>query len=308
MGNRFSRHRTSSMRPTCPSTVWHPGQHPVALRRLMLFPTAATLSWATTRPTQMTVGYGEPFRSPTLSRESEANDACLSRGLPICPEKTSCAFVQLLFCSCPINHEPGMTAMNMPFRKLTGILLVGWLSCAALVAADSSSDVSVFKDKNLEKAVRRFVFEKRDNDKPITEADVANLSTIQGPGMDIADLSGLEKCLNLASLDLPKNKIQDLAPLKGLSKLQYMNLADNQIEELAPLAEVKALQYLELSNNRVKELQPLAGLTNLASLYLSNNQITDIAPIVKLPRLASLYLDRNRIKSIAGAGQLGGLT
>src|SRR5436190_24398263 len=106
--------------------------------------------------------------------------------------------------------------------------LVLWSAPALL--GDSTSDTPVFKDKNLEKAVRKFVFEKRDNDKPITEADVANLSTIQGAGMDIADLSGLEKCQNLALLDLPKNKIQDLAPLNGLSRLQYLNLADNKVE------------------------------------------------------------------------------
>src|SRR5882724_1137904 len=116
--------------------------------------------------------------------------------------------------------------MNMPFRNLPGMLLVWSLSSAPLISAESSSDAPVFKDKNLEKAVRKFVFEKRDNDKPIIEADVANLSTVQGAGMDIADLSGLEKCLNLASLDLPKNKVKDLAPLKGLSRLQYLNLAD----------------------------------------------------------------------------------
>src|SRR5947207_6744253 len=137
--------------------------------------------------------------------------------------------------------------MNMPLRNLTGMLLISWLSSAPLFSAESSSDAPVFKDKNLEKAVRKFVFEKRDNDKPISEADVANLSTIQGGAMDIADLSGLEKCLNLASLELPKNKIKDLAPLKGLGRLQFLDLADNQVEEIAPLAEVKALQYLELS-------------------------------------------------------------
>jgi len=107
--------------------------------------------------------------------------------------------------------------MNVSFRNLTGMLLVWSLSSVPSVSAESSSDAPVFKDKNLEKAVRKFVFDKRDNDKPITEADVANLSTIQGVGMDIADLSGLEKCLNLASLDLPKNKIKDLTPLKGLA-------------------------------------------------------------------------------------------
>src|SRR5437667_11739292 len=141
--------------------------------------------------------------------------------------------------------------MHMPFCHLTGMLLVWSLSSAPSVSAESSSDAPVFKDKNLEKAVRKFVFEKRDNDKPIIEADVANLSTIQGSGMDITDLSGLEKCLNLASLDVPKNKIKDLTPLKGLNKLQFLNLAENQVEEIAPLAEVKALHYLELSNNRV---------------------------------------------------------
>src|SRR5207245_168014 len=131
------------------------------------------------------------------------------------------------------------------------------------LCADSSSEAPVFKDKNLENAVRKFVFDKRDNDKPIVEADVANLSTIQGVGMEIADLSGLEKCASLASLDLSKNRIKALTPLQGLSKLQYLNLADNQIEDIAPLAEDMALQYLELSNNQVKDLKPLHGLTNL---------------------------------------------
>src|SRR2546426_5308141 len=191
---------------------------------------------------------------------------------PCLAQKNSCAFVKLLFVLSSQNLTPETTAMSMPFRNLTRVLLVWWLSSSPLVSAESSSDAPVFKDKNLERAVRKFVFEKRDNDKPIIEADVANLSTIQGTGMDIADLSGLEKCVNLASLDLPKNKIKDIAPLKGLRKLQFLNLADNQVEELAPLAEVTALQYIELSNNRVKDLQPLTDLTNLASLYLSNNQ------------------------------------
>src|SRR5215207_7576367 len=69
------------------------------------------------------------------------------------------------------------------------------------------AETSIFPDKNLEKAVRKLVFEKRDNDKPITEADVANLSTVEGKGLQIKDLTGLEKCRSLASLDLAKNAI-----------------------------------------------------------------------------------------------------
>ena len=44
-------------------------------------------------------------------------------------------------------------------------------------AAAVTNEVSVFPDKALESAVRRQVFAKRDTDKPITAADVANIST-----------------------------------------------------------------------------------------------------------------------------------
>src|SRR2546429_1609459 len=204
-----------------------------------------------------------------------------------------------------VTITPGM---NRTMLNSTQAIFVLALLSARLLAADSPSEAPVFKDKRLEKAVRKFVFDKRDNDKPIVETDVVNLSTIQGVGMEIADLSGLEKCANLASLDLSKNKIKDLTPLKGMGKLQYLNLADNQIEDIAPLAEDMALQYLELSNNQVKDLKPLHALTNLASLYLSNNRITGLAPIVGLPRMASLYLDGNQINSLAGPGRPGSLT
>src|SRR3954463_10691090 len=86
---------------------------------------------------------------------------------------------------------------------------------------------SIFPDKNLEAAVRKFVFEKRDNDKPIVESDVVQLSTINGVGMNIKDLTGLEKCRSLASLDLARNQISNLSPLKGLANVQYLNLAGN---------------------------------------------------------------------------------
>jgi Leucine-rich repeat (LRR) protein len=185
------------------------------------------------------------------------------------------------------------------------------LACVAGYAAEPETDksktnktekveVSIFPDKKLEAAVRKFVFDKRDNDKPITEADVANLSTIQGVGMGIKDLTGLEKCRSLASLDLAKNSITDIGPLKELTSIQYLNLANNQISDVSPLAKIVALQYIELSNNQVKDLSPLSGLTNMASLYLSNNQVSDISPVAGFRRLSSLYLDKNKLSSVKG--------
>src|SRR2546427_7062663 len=79
--------------------------------------------------------------------------------------------------------------------------------------ATNKVEVSIFPDKNLEAAVRKFVFEKRDNNKPITESDGASLSTISGPNMQIKDLAGLDKCNSLGSLDLAQNHTANPAPL-----------------------------------------------------------------------------------------------
>ena len=182
------------------------------------------------------------------------------------------------------------------------------MGCRSLASAEPSSTASLFPDQNLEAVVRKHVFEKRDTTKPLVEADVANLSTIEGKGAGITNLAGLEKCVSLASLDLARNQIQDLTALKGLERLQLLNLADNQIEDITPLANVPALQYLELSRNEIRTITPLQGLTNLASLYLSVNLIRDPAPILALPKLSSLYLDENAINSLDGINRLKGLS
>ena len=87
-------------------------------------------------------------------------------------------------------------------------------------------------DRSLERFERSQpnVFDKRDTDKPIVEADVINISTIEGKGLGITNLTGLEKCQSLASLDLAKNKIRDLSALQGFGRLQYLDLAENQVK------------------------------------------------------------------------------
>jgi internalin A len=137
---------------------------------------------------------------------------------------------------------------------------------------------SIFPDPNLEKAVRKQVFAKRDKTDPITAEDVVNISTIEGRSMGIKDLTGLEKCTALASLTLPGNQITSLAPIKGLARLQFLDVSQNQIADIAPLAECKALQYVELTGNKVADVKPLGGIQSLTSLYLANNQISDASP------------------------------
>ena len=213
-------------------------------------------------------------------------------------------------------NKAAASGMNKRLNTVPDAMRQSILSCALAVAliqgcrlaAAEASGQSLFPDKNLERAVRKYVFEKRDTDKPLVEADVVNISTIEGKGLGIADLTGLEKCVSLASLDLARNKIKDLSPLKGLSRLQYLDLQSNQVESIAALSNVVALQYIELSHNKVRDLEPLRGLTNLASLYLASNEICRIEPVFGLPKLVSLYVDGNSIRPIAGINQLKSLS
>ncbi len=194
------------------------------------------------------------------------------------------------------------------------------LSMLSLVP-DLRAEDSIFPDKALEAVVRTYVFEKKNNDQPIVEADVINISTIKGKNKGITDLTGLEKCrallsldlegneiaktdaiaglTGIQSLDLSKNKIADLKPLEGLTKLQYVKLNDNQIADLSPLSKLDKVTVLDVANNQVQDLTPVAELKKLHSLYLAGNKITDIAPLASLTKLDSLDLSGNEVADLS---------
>lgn len=174
------------------------------------------------------------------------------------------------------------------------LALTGLLALPAAAAGEG-----IFPDKQLEAAVRKQVFEKRDNDQPITAEDVKNISTIRGAGMGITDLTGLEHCTALASLDLARNEIQDLSPIANLRRVQLLDLADNKVSDLSALETMKALQYVNIEGNRVTTIAPLASLENLNSLYASGNAIATI-PQGGFPKLWTLDVGDNQIASLAG--------
>lgn len=196
-----------------------------------------------------------------------------------------------------------LPAAFQPARLVAVVL--GFL---ALLPAASPVQAELFPDPNLEAAVRRQVFAKRDNNEPLVESDVANLSTIDGRNRGITNLAGLEKCRSLAMLELAGNRVSDLSPLSGLTRLQYLDVQSNKVSNLQPLCGVASLQYLQLARNQVRGVESLSGLTNLSALYLTGNRVEDLAPLLGLRRLASLYLDDNRLRRIDGIGAVRSLS
>jgi internalin A len=180
-------------------------------------------------------------------------------------------------------------------RAMVGCgLLVVWFATA--VRADEGE--RLFPDKNLEAVVRQYVFEKRNNDEPLVEDDVKNISTIVGKNKGIKSLTGLEKCRSLALLDLAGNKIQDIAPLAELKNLQSLDLSRNQLQSIQALGELTGLQYLHLAENQLRDVSPLEKLENLRTLYLSKNELEDISAVANLKKLWSLYVEANELETI----------
>lgn len=207
---------------------------------------------------------------------------------------------------------------KVPGRRLLLAMLPFTLTC--IVASDCSAAESIFPDKTLEAVVRRYVFAKRNNQEPLTEKDVENISTIEMKGFTfdreqqivqrpekIQSLVGLEKCRSLQLLDLEGHEIADISQIKELKSLLSLNLAKNKITDIAPVAGLTRLQYLHLADNQIVDISPLEKLENLRSLYLSNNQIRDVKPLAGLKKIWSLYLDGNQVADVKPLAQLQGL-
>ena len=140
---------------------------------------------------------------------------------------------------------------------------------------------------------------------PITEGEMATLTSLEAVGKGIRNLAGLEFATNLTWLLLHGNSIADVSPLAGLTNLTTLWLHGNSIADVSPLAGLTRLGSLSLGSNSIADVSPLAGLTNLTTLWLHTNSIADVSPLAGLTRLEYLYLSSN---SIADVSPLAGLT
>ncbi len=135
--------------------------------------------------------------------------------------------------------------------------------------------------------------------KPITQAKMKMLTTLDASEAGITNLIGLEFATNLITLNLFYNQISDISPLRGLGKLETLSLDSNRISDISALTGLVELTELNLDNNQISDISALRGLKNLIMLYLINNQISDISALELLVNLERLYLINNQISDIS---------
>ncbi|WP_052961215.1 MULTISPECIES: leucine-rich repeat domain-containing protein [Leucobacter] len=165
---------------------------------------------------------------------------------------------------------------------------------------------------------------------PVTEGDMATVTSLICEGLEIVDISPLAyatgltdlylgenqiadvtplaSVTNLLVLQLGTNQVTDIGPLEGLTDLQWVELDHNQISDLGPLTELTNLDYLDVSSNAIIDLGPLSSLTALDSLDVSDNQISAISPLADLTSLTSLGLSHKQIADVSPLEELTGLT
>jgi len=124
---------------------------------------------------------------------------------------------------------------------------------------------------------------------------LSKLSTLRLYGLEVSDISFLEKLTGLQTLYLSLNEISDISFLEKLKGLQILCLISNKISDISFLENLTGLETLSLSTNPISDISFLRKLTSLQRLYLSSNEISDISFLEKLTRLQSLDISKNNI-------------
>jgi len=187
--------------------------------------------------------------------------------------------------------------------RLTLFFMFSLLFVFCLYQAEAV-DVTI-PDGNLEAALRDALGKPTG---PITDTDLATLTIFDADYEDIADLTGLNWCVNLTSLDVSDNFISDISPLAALTNLTWLDLNDNPLSDISPLAGLTNLTWLDLNDNPLSDISPLAGLTNLTWLDLNDNLLSDISPLAGLTNLTWLNLNYNPLSDISPLAGLTNLT
>jgi len=169
----------------------------------------------------------------------------------------------------------------------------------------SLSYAGLIPDSNLEAVIRETIG-KPEGD--ITDIDLQGISKLDGTSRDIANLTGLEYCINLQYLELHQNQISNISAVSGLTKLVRLWLSYNQISDISAVSGLTNLTDLNLIDNQISDISAVSGLaTELTRLELGSNQISDISYLANLTNLTWLTLNANQI-SDGDISVLSGLT
>ena len=193
------------------------------------------------------------------------------------------------------------------FSTLFAILLIFSISIhVGHVQNAVANEADWMPDANLRTAVRSAL--NLNNNDTLTQAGMANLTTLTARNAQISNLTGLEHATNLQKLDLRDNTISNISALSGLTNLESLKLKGNNISSVSALSGLTSLTLLNLKENNISNISDLSGLTNLEHLRVDANSITDVQPLTSLVNLERLWIAGNSLTNAHLLSSLTGLT
>lgn len=128
-------------------------------------------------------------------------------------------------------------------------LILRWryvgLALVILVTLSACSPIVIVPDKALESAIRAEI--RKPLSVFLTKRDLAEVRTLNAANLNVANLEGLQFCVNLNRLNLTGNVVREIGQIANLTKLVQLHLADNEIMDIEAIAGLLALEYLDLS-------------------------------------------------------------
>ena len=191
-------------------------------------------------------------------------------------------------------------------KRFYTLLVILTLFSSWIHNATASDEADWMPDANLRTAVRSAL--SLGNNDTLTQAGMANLTTLTARNAQISNLTGLEHATNLTSLDLRDNTISNISALSGLTNLESLRLKGNNISSVSALSGLTSLTLLNLKENNISSISDLSGLTNLEHLRVDANSITDVQPLTRLVNLERLWIAGNSLTNAHLLSSLTGLT
>lgn len=193
------------------------------------------------------------------------------------------------------DHRPVLAHFDKDTSGADSVLTLG-------EASPVIADVVTFPDPGLEAAIRDAIVKPMGD---IQNSDLSELTQLDASRRDIANLEGIQHCVDLTALWLADNQIIDISPLAGLTDLTILSLSRNEIVDISALSELIDLVDLNIGRNVITDINPLGTLTSLVSLWAGYNDFSDLGALSSMTHLQHLHLMWGHV--IADVSPLSGL-
>lgn len=206
-------------------------------------------------------------------------------------------------------------------------------TASATTKATPTNSIVIFPDPVLNSIIRAQIGKPAGD---IYESDLTTIATISNnwpssAASKIANLEGVQYCVNLKSLEIINNNVSDVSMLASLTHLQDLNIWSNNVSDISPIQNLTNIKKLYLDYDPIPKsnwaflknwtwLEELGmggmGLTNSDITFLSNfsnltwlqifnnSNIDDLSPIASLTNLEVLLINGNKITDLSPLSKL----